>query len=493
MVVKSVHTIAIDPANPSVVYVGTSGAPPNTIYRSTDGGGQWFQRSNGLPVGVGIINVLVVDPTNSATVYAGTQSGFYKSVDSGASWNAFNTGFAPDPTPGINAVVIDPQAPSTLYVGTGGFGVWKSVDGGASWTRTSAGFASSLVNDLVMDPRRPGVLYAATGSSGVYRSVDAAQNWTALNTGLTTNTIQALAISKSGTCLHAGGNVNGASGPVFDYAWVIGCGELPNYQGLWWNSPPSSESGWGINLAHQGDTIFATWFTYDLAGKPWWLAVTLLRTAPNTYSGDLFVTTGPPLGAVPWDPGTVTETTVGPATLTFTDSNNATFAYTVNVPGTQVAAAQTKTITRQLFAEPVPECSWGTLSNLTLATHYQDLWWRSPAGAESGWGINFTQQGNLIFATWFTYGPDGKPWWLAVVAEKTAVPNVYTGNLFTTVGPPFNAVPFDPGIVVETTVGTATFTIIDGNNVQFDYAVNGATQSKPLTRQVFGAPGTVCQ
>jgi hypothetical protein len=37
-----------------------------------------------------------------------------------------------------------------------------------------------------------------------------------------------------------------------------------NYQGIWWNA---SESGWGINLAHQGDTVFASWFTYDTAGK----------------------------------------------------------------------------------------------------------------------------------------------------------------------------------------------------------------------------------
>jgi hypothetical protein len=34
-----------------------------------------------------------------------------------------------------------------------------------------------------------------------------------------------------------------------------------NYQGLWWKSPAGSESGWGINFAHQGDVIFATWFT----------------------------------------------------------------------------------------------------------------------------------------------------------------------------------------------------------------------------------------
>ena len=44
-----------------------------------------------------------------------------------------------------------------------------------------------------------------------------------------------------------------------------------NYQGLWWNAPAGSESGWGINLNHQGNTLFATWFTFGLDGKPLWL------------------------------------------------------------------------------------------------------------------------------------------------------------------------------------------------------------------------------
>src|SRR5512137_1221642 len=57
-----------------------------------------------------------------------------------------------------------------------------------------------------------------------------------------------------------------------------------NYQGLWWNSPPQSESGWGINVAHQGDKIFATWFTYDTAGDGWWLSMTADKTAEGIYS-----------------------------------------------------------------------------------------------------------------------------------------------------------------------------------------------------------------
>ena len=62
-----------------------------------------------------------------------------------------------------------------------------------------------------------------------------------------------------------------------------------NYQGIWWNA---SESGWGINLAHQGDTVFASWFTYDTAGKGWWLVMTALKTGTGVYTGDLYQTSG---------------------------------------------------------------------------------------------------------------------------------------------------------------------------------------------------------
>ena len=57
---------------------------------------------------------------------------------------------------------------------------------------------------------------------------------------------------------------------------------LANYQGLWWNAPAGSEAGWGIELAHQGDTIFASWFTHDLSGRSWWLVMSAQRRARRT-------------------------------------------------------------------------------------------------------------------------------------------------------------------------------------------------------------------
>jgi len=262
-----------------------------------------------------------------------------------------------------------------------------------------------------------------------------------------------------------------------------------NYQGLWWAAPAGSESGWGINFAHQGDVIFATWFTYDINGKAWWLTMTANKTAPGVYSGQLIRTNGTPFNAfVP--PATVTV--VGTGTLTFSSATTGTFAYSV-IDGANVAN-QTKAIVLQTFG-PVPTCVWGGLSDLTKASNYQDLWW-AVGGSESGWGVNLIQQGMTIFATWFTYDVNRNPLWYSVTAAHTGA-NTYSGPLLRTTGPAFSAVPFNPNLVGRTAVGTATFTFTNGNAGTFAYQVtdgaNVATQTKAITRQVFRSPGTVCQ
>jgi hypothetical protein len=67
------------------------------------------------------------------------------------------------------------------------------------------------------------------------------------------------------------------------------------------------------------------------------------------------------------------------------------------------------------------------------------------------------------------------------------------GTLYRTTGPAFNAVPFKPASVVGTTVGTATLTFTDGATAAFSYTVDGVSQTKLITREVFAPPGTVCQ
>jgi hypothetical protein len=122
----------------------------------------------------------------------------------------------------------------------------------------------------------------------------------------------------------------------------------------------------------------------------------------------------------------------------------------------------------------------------------QGLWWRSPAGSESGWGMNLVHQGTILFVTWFTYGLDGNQIWLVMSDARRTAPNTYAGAVYRTTGPAFNAEPFNPAQIVVTQVGTATLSFTDGDNGSFSYTVNGISQVKPITRQVFAFPVSTC-
>ena len=116
-----------------------------------------------------------------------------------------------------------------------------------------------------------------------------------------------------------------------------------NYQDLWWNP---SESGWGINLTHQSDIIFATLFTYDAAGKGMWLILSRGDRIVGTqnFAGAIYRTTGPNFDAVPFTPiGPANPPQVGNMRLEFADGNTAKLIYDVN------GASVTKNIQRQTF------------------------------------------------------------------------------------------------------------------------------------------------
>jgi photosystem II stability/assembly factor-like uncharacterized protein len=60
------------------------------VFRSTDGGRTWLDRSSTLPELA--VNALVVDPKNSKVLYAATDRGVQRTRDSGASWSDFSNG-----------------------------------------------------------------------------------------------------------------------------------------------------------------------------------------------------------------------------------------------------------------------------------------------------------------------------------------------------------------------------------------------------------------
>jgi hypothetical protein len=262
----------------------------------------------------------------------------------------------------------------------------------------------------------------------------------------------------------------------------------PNFQALWYKSPAESESGWGVNIAHQGDIFFVTWFTYDTDGSQMWLVGPSVRkTTGNTYTGDLFRTTGPAFNAVPF--GAISFVQAGTVTFSFTDANTGTMSYTVG------NVSQSKAITRQIF-DVAPTCTAGGTPGTT--PNFSDLWYRSPAESESGWGLNVMQQGDILFVSWFTYDLAGRGMWVVGPRMvRTAGTNTFTGDLFRTTGPAFSAQPWNPAGVTPIPFGNATVTFTDSNNGSFSYNVTSLTpavqQTKAITRQQFGAPATVCR
>jgi hypothetical protein len=258
---------------------------------------------------------------------------------------------------------------------------------------------------------------------------------------------------------------------------------IDNYQGLWWAAPAASESGWGISFAHQGDTIFATWYTYDASGKGLWLAFIATQSAAGPFTGSIYRTRGPAFNAVPFNSSAVVVTEAGRGTLTFTDAGRGTFAYTLD------GITQSKAITRQVFAG-LPTCVFG-LQGAATASNFQDLWWADPAGSESGWGMSFAHQGDILFATWYTYDVDGTQMWLVATAPRI-LEGTYLGDLYRTTGPPFSSVPFPPADVRLTKVGTLAVAFDNGTHGTIAYSVNGISQSKAITRQIFRDPGTFC-
>lgn len=260
---------------------------------------------------------------------------------------------------------------------------------------------------------------------------------------------------------------------------------LESRQGLWWASPAGSESGWGLGIAQQGSVVFATWFSYDELGEPQWLVMSDARAKdPSTFSGPIYRTSGPRFDGAAWNPADVAATPVGTGTLTFTDSGSGRFAYTI---GDRTGA---KTITRQVFASPVADC---TLGPTGPSTNYSDLWWASPAGSESGWGLTLSHQGDTLFAAWFTYGASGKGTWFVMSNGGLLSDGSFSGTLYRTRGPPYDASPWNPSAVAVTAVGSARLRFTGPDDGTFEYTVDGVTGAKPITRQRFGTVPSVCR
>ncbi len=158
--------IGFDPSRSTVIHAGTQVAG---VFKSTDSGATFVAASTDIPpwatqAGNSAVDVrqLAIDPASPDTVYIGTNGGgVWKTVDGAQSWsNVWPVGEA------VSCLLVVPGASSTVYACIAGGGVQRSVDGGATWTDITLGLPSLDAQGIISDPAT-GSLYISS-AAGVY-------------------------------------------------------------------------------------------------------------------------------------------------------------------------------------------------------------------------------------------------------------------------------------------------------------------------------------
>jgi photosystem II stability/assembly factor-like uncharacterized protein len=188
--------LAVDPADPEVVYAGLR---EGGVRRTADAGRSWVDCV--LPE-AGVYS-LAVSPADGA-VYAGTEpSRLFRSDDRGRTWRELEAlldlpsrptwSFPPRPwTSHVRWIAPSPHDANLLLVGIELGGLMRSTDGGVSWQDHRPG-AQPDVHSLVWHPREPGRAYEA-GGGGPAWSEDGGDRWQPADEGLDRHYTWAVAV-----------------------------------------------------------------------------------------------------------------------------------------------------------------------------------------------------------------------------------------------------------------------------------------------------------
>jgi photosystem II stability/assembly factor-like uncharacterized protein len=178
-----VLSLAVDPANPAIVYAGGWG----NVFKTTNSGGRWRDVSHEPWQHV---TAIAIDPTHPDTVYAGADRGIGKSVDGGRHWRMVNTGLFTGDTlmrwgreRWLGGLLVDPHRPQTVYA-LGSGGLFRTTNGGGYWrfVRPRLG-RFSFLRAAVIDPAHPGTVYASWtvsgygGRSNLYKTTNGGDSW----------------------------------------------------------------------------------------------------------------------------------------------------------------------------------------------------------------------------------------------------------------------------------------------------------------------------
>ncbi|MFH2096044.1 MAG: PKD domain-containing protein, partial [Bacteroidota bacterium] len=192
-----ISDIAVDPANPDILYLATGDGDASDTYsigilKSVDGGLTWDTTGSGIDIhDYYTFRRILINPDSTNIIIAASNKGILRSADYGSNWNTVINGDFRD-------IEFKPGDPSIVYIGNyngSGATILKSTDGGQSFTQSSSGISPTFNNrfELAVTPANPSKVYALgsrasnDGLGGVYVSGDEGATWTLLLSGTSMN------------------------------------------------------------------------------------------------------------------------------------------------------------------------------------------------------------------------------------------------------------------------------------------------------------------
>lgn len=175
---SDIFGICVNPANPKVVFINACSG----IYRSASAGEKWA-KVPGIPFSARRTYKLLVHPTNPKVIFAGTSEGLWRSKDDGRRWTLLTS-----KTLVIRSIVVTPDKPNRVMIATDDFGVRASENLGDDFSDANVGFIHRHVLAIMPDATERGRLLASVfhdGSGGsVFASSDGGESWQSSSSGL---------------------------------------------------------------------------------------------------------------------------------------------------------------------------------------------------------------------------------------------------------------------------------------------------------------------